>query len=157
MSGLLNVLPITKITVQYELSKGWRSCLLGAAGSTTRNVLLALGLYLPCIVIGLCYTIVLVKARISVRRRVGHIGRQTALRKRHEASKLLFLCFIWYCISNFSVPTANSFFSIAFTTSPLTQLGLKGLQYASSAVNPVSTLGVPLIHLMNDIVSFKLC
>jgi hypothetical protein len=138
VSGMLNLFPIAQITVRYELARGWRSCTLGAAGSTTRNVLLALGLYFPCLVIGLCYSIVLIKARISIRRREGDNIRHVALRKRHEASKMLFMCFIWYCISNFCVPTANSFFSAAYIASPLTQLGLRGLQYISSAVNPVS-------------------
>ncbi|OWA55656.1 hypothetical protein BV898_20044, partial [Hypsibius exemplaris] len=80
--------------------------------------------------------VVLIKAKVALRQRVGDVLRQRALLRRYETSKVLFVCFLWYCLSNFSSSLTQLLYPETFNASPLTQLGLKGLQYVCSALNP---------------------
>ncbi|OWA50247.1 hypothetical protein BV898_14770 [Hypsibius exemplaris] len=140
----LNAFPIAEWGIRYELGGVWAGCLLGTAADPLRGIIFILGVYIPCAVIGLSYAIVLIKVKLTVRRVVGdspggagNPSRRSALRRRYEVAKLLFLCFIWFCIGNFGVSTAGTYFSKAYAASPLTQLALKGLQYLSPSFNPI--------------------
>ena len=144
MACALNVNPVAGLAgVLYQITKPFAGCLPFPANAMYNIEMIALGVYLPSVMIGISYITVLVKAKISLRMRTGleggEVGRRSVLKKRYEVSKILFLCFLWFCVSNFANPIAYSYFPVPFLGSPLTQLAIKGLQDVSSAVNPVSS------------------
>ena len=142
ISLLLNVFPMAEIKSQYFLSTSWSACLLGRSGDELRVAVITLGNYLPACIIGLCYSVILTNARSRLRRRVGDVLRHGALVRRYEISRMLFLSFLWFCLSNFSTSLGSFLYPTTYSASPLTQLGLKGLQYVCSALNPVCTLSL---------------
>jgi hypothetical protein len=141
ISLAINFFPLAEINLRYAPMKPWMGCIPESPDLKSAKVMAALGVYIPYLVIGLSYSMVLFKAGAAAsvrRRRVGDLVQpRIALGKRYEASKILFLCFLWQCIASFAIPIAVNLRSTVYFARPLTQLAFKGLQYVSSAVNPV--------------------
>jgi hypothetical protein len=136
---LLSVFPAAEVNMWYAASKSWLiGCVYQPADHPLRIPINALGVYVPCVIIGLSYCTVLIKAKIALRVKVGEA--RNNLRKRFETSKILFSCFLWYCVCSFVPPLSAIFFSHALSSSPIAQLTLKGLTCVSTAVNPVSLI-----------------
>ncbi|OQV23639.1 hypothetical protein BV898_02382 [Hypsibius exemplaris] len=142
ISVVVNVFPVAGNRVRFEMMWPWAGCMVQPLESLAQQLVTSFGTYIPCLVTGMCYTSVLIRSRLSVRRRVGEGSRSTVLNQRYEVSKMLFACFLWYCGANFTLPAAVTFFPRLYFSSPLTQLAFKGLQYVSSAVNPVFFIAV---------------
>ena len=135
MGIVLNISAVPGLGLQ---TKSFGGCLPSPATSKMMDLMVILGTYVPCTVIGMSYITVLIKAKMSLRRKPGDGGHHLVLLKRYEVSKMLFICFLWFCIANFPVPVTFAFFPVQYVSSPRTQLAFKGLQYVSSAVDPVS-------------------
>ena len=127
--------------VRFEMARPWISCTPGPVNYAPLNALVALGVYIPCCITGLGYTIVLVTSKVAVSTKISpDVAHSSALNKRYETAKMLFVSFLWNSLSNFIVPIGATFYPKVYFTNPLMQLAFKSLQYMSNAVNPVNAI-----------------
>ncbi|OQV22549.1 hypothetical protein BV898_03375 [Hypsibius exemplaris] len=147
MAGILEIFPVAGINMTYEPGTSWPSgCHSAELSVKTSRVLNIMGIYLPCVIIGVCYSVIIVKAKIAATRRnhvvqpaeveVLHHG-GLVLMKRYQMSKILFLCFLWFCVANFPQPIAGGYLPVRISGDPLFGLSMKGLQSVSCAINPI--------------------
>ena len=91
------------------------------------------GYYVPTILIGVSYVIVLCKTKYAVHRR----RTSRSLRRRLEISRMLFVSFLWHCITIYPAMVFVTLFLKQFTEYQSLQLAIKWLGSSFSAVNPV--------------------
>ncbi|OWA49824.1 hypothetical protein BV898_14359 [Hypsibius exemplaris] len=108
-----------------------------ASNSTTAvspiTVNAVFGTYLPLTVTGMCYTLVLVKTALDLRRRRG----SRVLQRRLELSRTLFLSLVWECLALLPSPIALAFFQKAYFENLTFQLVLRFLYNGFRGVNPL--------------------
>ncbi|OQV23088.1 hypothetical protein BV898_03133 [Hypsibius exemplaris] len=113
---------------------GSRGCIPIQTGNSALVLAsLVVGYYLPTVIIGVCYIIVLGKTGFDLRARNG----SHSLRRRFEISRTLFLSFLWHCLTIYPPIIAKSTFKTQFTTDLGFQLAIMWLGNSFCAINPV--------------------
>ncbi|OQV23651.1 hypothetical protein BV898_02394 [Hypsibius exemplaris] len=106
----MNVIPASELTnFRYDPVPHWMGCVPGFI-SGQELYFDIVRFYLPCLISGVGYVSVLVQSKMALRRRVGDAVKRGAMRKCFKAARMLFACFLWFCVANFGTPTAAQFF-----------------------------------------------
>ena len=102
--------------------------------------------YLPTVLTGLFYVIILARTVFVLRRRSGTVGAKGAdtrtstaniLKRRLQISKMLFLSFLWFCAAQYPLTIAAIFFGPQRNASIALNLTTRYLMMSYSSLNPV--------------------
>ncbi|OWA52379.1 hypothetical protein BV898_16834 [Hypsibius exemplaris] len=135
VASIVNVLPVFQIGKMYVRSPATGACvLLSSANDNTQLILSTVsGYYFPTAVMGVCYTIVLVKTLIDAKRRAN----SQAIKRRLEISRTLFVSFTWHCLTTYPTLIVLTFYPRQYGGSLTLQLALKYFGSSYSAGNPI--------------------
>jgi 7 transmembrane receptor (rhodopsin family) len=140
-----NLFPIFEIGTKVEKATFAGGCSFVTAGLST-SIYHTFVMYLPSVLMGLFYVAILIRTAIGFYRKTSETGpgnsssksaHTTALHRRFEISKMLFVSFLWFCVSSYPLTLALAFFQRHYTTNIGTQLVTRYLIASYSALNPV--------------------
>ncbi|OWA52413.1 hypothetical protein BV898_16870 [Hypsibius exemplaris] len=142
IGGSVVLFPTTGLVSRFVPDSTWAvGCQLVSNNPGFETYRVLMNVYVPLIISGICYVLVMVNAKIALHVRVGQVTPlvDRNARNRYETSKVLLLCFVWYFSPNLA---ANIFYMKQSQRPPpfMVLIG-KGLQCVISAVNPVRKSG----------------
>ncbi|OQV17506.1 hypothetical protein BV898_08439 [Hypsibius exemplaris] len=134
----INIFPTVETgirTVRSPLSGGCTfTAVEGWSNQQVFLLLSTLGYYLPTGLMGVSYTVILVKSCRDLRRRK---RKSRALLRRIDISRTLCLSFFWHCFTIYPGIIALAFFAQEYAGSFTGQLWIKWLGSSFSAINPI--------------------
>ncbi|OQV19275.1 hypothetical protein BV898_06697 [Hypsibius exemplaris] len=112
-----------------------RACSFAPTGKSdvAINLYTTFAYYVPTVIMGVSYFVVLVKTWITYQKKKS----SRALQRRMEISWMLFVSFIWHCCTIYPFIIINAFFAKEFARSFTAQLFIRWLGNSYNAVNPV--------------------
>ena len=131
----INIFPALQIGVKIIKSPSG-GCEVVAIKASSLLWSTVFGYYLPTGLIGISYVIVLGKTSYDVYHRRG----SRSLRRRLEISRMLFVSFLWHCITIYPAAILVSVFLKEIIKHLQLQLAIKWLGSSFSAVNPVGVI-----------------
>ena len=137
MSISISIFPMfnfgTKI-VQSSLAGG---CTLVTSGHNV-SILNSFALYFPSVLMGLFYIVLLTRTLLVLREKTSQGKAGYLLQRRLEISCMLFVSFLWFCVSMYPLTLVLAFFPRQFNTNIALHLVPRYLTASYSCLNPVT-------------------
>ncbi|OQV20014.1 hypothetical protein BV898_06018 [Hypsibius exemplaris] len=117
---IINIFPALKIGLVMRRNVYTAACSFARTGKSdvAINVYTTFAYYVPTVIMGVSYFIVLIKTWITYQEKKS----SRALQRRLEISWMLFVSFIWHCCTIYPFIIVNAFFSKEFARSFTSQL-----------------------------------
>ena len=135
---VIYIFPTLQIGTKIVRSPTSGGCVVIALKSSSLLVSTIFGYYLPTALMGVSYVIVLGKTSFEVYRK----KTSQSLRRRLEISRMLFVSFLWHCLTVYPSVIIMTFFLKELIANYQLQLAVKWLGNSFSAVNPVSNVSL---------------
>ena len=141
VATLINIFPAIGVGTKIVRSPTSGGCVVVTLTGSSMLVASIFGYYLPTVLMGVAYVIVLGKTSYEVyyRKKVSR-----SLRRRLEISRMLFVSFLWHCLTVYPSVIIMTFYLKELIANYQLQLTIKWLGNSFSAVNPVREVSFPI-------------
>ena len=129
----INIFPVLQIGIKMLPSPDGKSCSIVLINKSAVFLSTLFGYYIPTVLIGVSYVVVLGRTGYDAYRK----RTSRSLRRRLEISRMLFVSFLWHCITVYPPAILLTVYLKEFAANYHLQLAIKWLSCSFSAVNPV--------------------
>ncbi|OQV25447.1 hypothetical protein BV898_00388 [Hypsibius exemplaris] len=136
---LINTFPVFEIGTKVIPASFAGGCFYVSAGHST-SLLHGFSMYLPSTLMGIFYILIFCQTILASRRRASsqiHANMAVTLKRRLEITRMLFVSFIWFCVSMYPLTLVIAFFPQQYNTNIALHLIPRYLTASYSCLNPL--------------------
>ena len=138
---IMNIFPIFEIGTKVAPAPQSGGCTFLSAGHST-SIFNTFALYLPSVLMGLFYVMIMVQTFSVLHcKTASSVNKKDAVttKRRLEITQMLFVSFIWFCVSMYPLTFTLTFYPRQFSDNLTLHLVMRYLVASYSSLNPVNS------------------